>query len=40
MLRDEQTHVMPETPEDVAVIARLMGYADLRRVRRRATARR
>ena len=27
MLRDEQTHVMPDTPEGVAVIARLMGYA-------------
>ena len=29
MLRDEQTHIMPETPEGVAVIARLMGEADL-----------
>ena len=28
MLRDEQTHVMPDTPEDVAVIATLMGYPD------------
>ena len=28
MLRDEQTHVMPDTPEGVAVIARLMGYAN------------
>ncbi|WP_052731845.1 bifunctional [glutamine synthetase] adenylyltransferase/[glutamine synthetase]-adenylyl-L-tyrosine phosphorylase [Devosia geojensis] len=28
MLRDEQTHVMPETPEGVAVVARLMGFAD------------
>jgi glutamate-ammonia-ligase adenylyltransferase len=26
MLRDEQTHVMPETPEGVDVIARLMGF--------------
>ncbi|MEO8756211.1 MAG: bifunctional [glutamine synthetase] adenylyltransferase/[glutamine synthetase]-adenylyl-L-tyrosine phosphorylase [Devosia sp.] len=26
MLRDEQTHVMPETADGVAVIARLMGY--------------
>jgi glutamate-ammonia-ligase adenylyltransferase len=26
MLRDEQTHVMPETAEGVAVIATLMGY--------------
>ena len=26
MLRDEQTHVMPETEEGVAVIARLMGF--------------
>ncbi len=26
MLRDEQTHVMPETPEGVAVIARLMSF--------------
>ena len=30
MLRDEQTHVMPETAEGVAVIARLMGEADAR----------
>jgi Glutamine synthetase adenylyltransferase len=29
MLRDEQTHIMPETPEGVAVIARLMGEANL-----------
>ena len=29
MLRDEQTHVMPATPEEVAVIARLMGEPDL-----------
>lgn len=29
MLRDEQTHVMPETPEEVAVIARLMDEPDL-----------
>lgn len=29
MLRDEQTHVMPDTPEAVAVIARLMGEPDL-----------
>jgi len=28
MLRDEQTHVMPDTAEGVAVIGRLMGYAD------------
>ncbi len=28
MLRDEQTHIMPDTPEGVAVIARLMGQAD------------
>ena len=28
MLRDEQTHVMPETPEGVAVVAELMGYED------------
>ncbi len=28
MLRDEQTHSMPETPEAVATIARLMGHAD------------
>jgi glutamate-ammonia-ligase adenylyltransferase len=27
MLRDEQTHVMPETEEGVATIAALMGYA-------------
>jgi glutamate-ammonia-ligase adenylyltransferase len=31
MLRDEQTHVMPAAPEDVAVIGRLMGEPDLRR---------
>ncbi|RYE82201.1 MAG: bifunctional [glutamine synthetase] adenylyltransferase/[glutamine synthetase]-adenylyl-L-tyrosine phosphorylase, partial [Hyphomicrobiales bacterium] len=29
MLRDEQTHVMPETPEEVAVVARLMDEPDL-----------
>jgi len=29
MLRDEQTHVMPDTPEAVAVIGRLMGQSDL-----------
>ncbi|WP_338722987.1 bifunctional [glutamine synthetase] adenylyltransferase/[glutamine synthetase]-adenylyl-L-tyrosine phosphorylase [Devosia sp. XK-2] len=29
MLRDEQTHVMPDTPEAVALIGRLMGEADL-----------
>jgi glutamate-ammonia-ligase adenylyltransferase len=29
MLRDEQTHVMPETAEGIAVIATLMGYASL-----------
>lgn len=28
MLRDEQTHIMPETEEGVAEIALLMGYAD------------
>ena len=28
MLRDEQTHVMPETPEGVAVVAELMGFAE------------
>jgi len=28
MLRDEQTHVMPETEDGVATIARLMGAAD------------
>jgi len=28
MLRDEQTHIMPDTPEAVAVIGRLMGEAD------------
>ncbi len=28
MLRDEQSHVMPETPEGVAVVAELMGYED------------
>ena len=28
MLRDEQTHVMPSTPEGVAVIGRLMGEPD------------
>jgi glutamate-ammonia-ligase adenylyltransferase len=30
MLRDEQTHVMPASPEDVAVIGRLVGQPDLR----------
>jgi glutamate-ammonia-ligase adenylyltransferase len=30
MLRDEQTHVMPATSEEVAVIGRLMGEDDLR----------
>jgi glutamate-ammonia-ligase adenylyltransferase len=30
MLRDEQTHIMPGTPEEVAVIGRLMGEDDLR----------
>lgn len=29
MLRDEQTHIMPDTPEAVAVIGRLMGQSDL-----------
>jgi glutamate-ammonia-ligase adenylyltransferase len=29
MLRDEQTHTMPETPEGVAVIAELMGEPDV-----------
>jgi glutamate-ammonia-ligase adenylyltransferase len=28
MLRDEQTHIMPETAEGVAVIARLIGYGE------------
>lgn len=28
MLRDEQTHIMPDTPEGVAVIGRLMGQSD------------
>lgn len=28
MLRDEQTHTLPETPEAIAEIALLMGYAD------------
>jgi len=31
MLRDEQTHIMPDTPEAVALIGRLMGEADLPR---------
>ena len=35
MLRDEQTHVMPETPEGVAVIARLMDEPDLPAFERR-----
>jgi len=30
MLRDEQTHVMPATPDEVATIGRLMGEPDLR----------
>lgn len=30
MLRDEQTHVMPGTSEEVAIIGRLMGEDDLR----------
>ena len=30
MLRDEQTHVMPATSEEVAIIGRLMGEPDLR----------
>ena len=30
MLRDEQTHVMPATPEEVAIIGQLMGQPDLR----------
>jgi len=34
MLRDEQTHVMPETPEAVATIGRLMGEADPERFER------
>ncbi|HTM76843.1 MAG TPA: bifunctional [glutamine synthetase] adenylyltransferase/[glutamine synthetase]-adenylyl-L-tyrosine phosphorylase, partial [Devosia sp.] len=29
MLRDEQTHIMPSTPEEVAVIGQLMGEPDL-----------
>ncbi|RYF12178.1 MAG: bifunctional [glutamine synthetase] adenylyltransferase/[glutamine synthetase]-adenylyl-L-tyrosine phosphorylase, partial [Deltaproteobacteria bacterium] len=29
MLRDEQTHIMPDTPEAVAVIGRLTGQPDL-----------
>ncbi len=29
MRRDEQTHTLPETPEDLTVIARLMDFADL-----------
>ncbi|MEO8685918.1 MAG: bifunctional [glutamine synthetase] adenylyltransferase/[glutamine synthetase]-adenylyl-L-tyrosine phosphorylase, partial [Devosia sp.] len=29
MLRDEQTHTMPSTPDEVAVIGRLMGEPDL-----------
>ncbi|ODT47365.1 bifunctional [glutamine synthetase] adenylyltransferase/[glutamine synthetase]-adenylyl-L-tyrosine phosphorylase [Devosia sp. 63-57] len=31
MLRDEQTHIMPATAEDVAVIGRLLGEPDLAR---------
>jgi len=34
MLRDEQTHIMPDTPEAVALIGRLMGEADLPRFER------
>ncbi|WP_297111283.1 bifunctional [glutamine synthetase] adenylyltransferase/[glutamine synthetase]-adenylyl-L-tyrosine phosphorylase [uncultured Devosia sp.] len=34
MLRDEQTHIMPETPEAVAVIGRLMGEGDLKEFER------
>ena len=34
MLRDEQTHVMPASPEEVAVIGRLMGEPDLREFER------
>ncbi|WP_240232925.1 bifunctional [glutamine synthetase] adenylyltransferase/[glutamine synthetase]-adenylyl-L-tyrosine phosphorylase [Devosia lacusdianchii] len=30
MLRDEQTHVMPATSDEVAIIGRLMGQPDLR----------
>jgi glutamate-ammonia-ligase adenylyltransferase len=30
MLRDEQTHVMPATPDEVQIIGRLMGEPDLR----------
>lgn len=30
MLRDEQTHIMPASAEDVAVVGRLMGEPDLR----------
>jgi glutamate-ammonia-ligase adenylyltransferase len=35
MLRDEQTHIMPETGEGVAAIARLMGEADPQAFERR-----
>lgn len=35
MLRDEQTHVMPASAEEVAVIGRLMGEPDLRAFERR-----
>jgi [glutamine synthetase] adenylyltransferase / [glutamine synthetase]-adenylyl-L-tyrosine phosphorylase len=31
MLRDEQTHIMPATPEEVAAIGRLMGEPDLQK---------
>ncbi len=34
MLRDEQTHVMPASPEEVAIIGRLMGQSDLRQFER------
>ncbi|WP_332702139.1 bifunctional [glutamine synthetase] adenylyltransferase/[glutamine synthetase]-adenylyl-L-tyrosine phosphorylase [Devosia sp.] len=30
MLRDEQTHVMPASPDEVAIVGRLMGEPDLR----------
>lgn len=29
MIRDEQTHTMPETPEDLAIVAVLMGQSDV-----------
>ncbi|MEO5806049.1 bifunctional [glutamine synthetase] adenylyltransferase/[glutamine synthetase]-adenylyl-L-tyrosine phosphorylase [Devosia sp.] len=31
MLRDEQTHIMPTTPDEVAAIGRLMGEPDLQK---------